>query len=45
MGVRRALDVAIYRAAVRPLYGVGYFVGSVGASVLLFALGRRLSRS
>lgn len=42
-GVRNALDAAIYRAAVRPVYGVGFLVGSVASSVALILLGNRWS--
>ena len=42
-GVRSVLDEAIYRSTVRRWYRVGYLLGTTVVSVLLFAMGRRLS--
>ena len=41
-GVRHALDAAI-DAATRPWHAIGYITGSALASLLLWALGRRLT--
>lgn len=43
-GVRHALDAAVDRAACHPLYTVAYVVTDVVVAVLLWLLGRRLTR-
>lgn len=43
-GARYALDEALYRATVSPWYRGGYLLGTTAVSVLLWAMGRRLSR-